>query len=292
MVRKSSLLFVLVCLYAGPAFSLDSNSVKKASGKSQFSVSAGGCIFYNDMFDIFERGAYSYYGADPWVGDDQFYNNSGFGIGGYFDVTYLEIGLDFIFGSFKPGKTTYTGSYELKSTHFGFSLPGKYPVAPGRMTAYPLPGIDYQIFVSGEAIGGGSGNGEIDRDSLVDEDWYDIFSIPVGVGMDYNLNERLYLRDEVLMNFKLDGSREEYLRNEAKRNKISLSLCSSSGRDQSWYRLQTGRRFKSGRRRGKRQEMIGKPWTGYREFTLKSGGRRRFTTEAGNIVPKTQVPSP
>jgi len=204
--------------------------VKTYGKSSRFSPSAGGRIFYNGMFDIFES-SYTYYGSvDPYSDYfENFYSNNGFGIGGYFDVTYLELGLDFILGSFKPNSNKYTGSYELKSTHFGFSLLGKYPVALGRMMVYPLLGIDYQMFVSGEASGG-SRNGEISRDDRVDEDWYDFFSIPVGAGMDYNLNAKLYLRGEVLLNFKLDGSREESLRNEAKKSNINLSLFQFGGR--------------------------------------------------------------
>ncbi|GAB6391295.1 MAG: hypothetical protein MdMp014T_0668 [Treponematales bacterium] len=175
--------------------------------QNRFSLSAGVRVFYNGMFDIAE---WQYDGVyDPY--ENNILLCHGFGIGAYFDAACAEIGMDFLLGSFKPGSTTYTGDYELRSTHFGFSLLGKYPVALGRTTVFPLLGIDYQWFTSGEANEGGSGI-DVKRDELGDEDWYDIFSIVVGGGVDYNLNAKLYLRGKVLLNFKMDGSREDFLR--------------------------------------------------------------------------------
>jgi hypothetical protein len=200
------------------AFSLDSGN-KKNPLAPDFSMSAGGRIFYNGMFDSF---SYSYshssqYG-DPLAGfNENFYNNHGFGIGGFFDATYLEIGMDLIFGSFKPNARGYSGDFEMKSTHFGFSLLAKYPFTLGQVMFFPLVGIDYQIFVSGEAYGHTVSHDDYD-------DWFDAFSIAAGVGLDYNLGSKLYLRGGLLANFKLDGERESELKNYAKNNDVTLSL--------------------------------------------------------------------
>jgi hypothetical protein len=148
----------------------------------------GGRIFYNGMF-----GVWSHDGSDLVFTS----TNNGFGIGGFFDATYVEIGLDFIFGSYE----NYSYIYKMKSTQFGFSLLGKYPFAVKDLTVFPLVGIDYQIFISGEAYG----------ITVSHDDWYDVFSFAVGGGLDYNLSSKLYLRSELLLNIKLKDIYESEL---------------------------------------------------------------------------------
>lgn len=204
MARKVFLIFTLASLCALAAFSLDASG--KANKAADFSLSAGGRIFYNGMFNIGEQ---SYMETDEntaFINSylSNLYSNHGFGIGGFFDATYVEIGLDFIFGTFTPNNSGYHGNFELNSTQFGFSLMGKYPVALGSITAFPLLGIDYQILISGEVKPGGS---KLKRSDLGRwKDLYDAFSISVGGGVDYNLTSKLYLRGVFLLNFKLDSS--------------------------------------------------------------------------------------
>ncbi|GHV82346.1 hypothetical protein AGMMS49991_09040 [Spirochaetia bacterium] len=181
-----------------------------------FSVSAGGRIFYNGMFDIF----------DYWSGANNFRaiidnnldnQNNGFGIGGFFDATYVEIGMDFIFSSLNPLR----GDTELKSTYFGFTILGKFPVSAGPgVTFFPLAGIDYQIFLSGKAEGL-----TIERDDMSGdyEDRYDAFSLVVGAGLDYNITGKLYLRGEVLINFKMEDDFDKMLKKLAKEDDVSFS---------------------------------------------------------------------
>jgi len=212
----------LLCLCAFSAFSLSSEN-KKNPLAPDFSVSAGGRLFYNGMFSIWERGAYSYLGSDPLAGfDENFYDNHGFGIGGFFDATYVEIGIDFISGSFKPNSKFYSGDFELSSTQFGFSILAKYPFAFGKLAVFPLVGIDCQIFISG-----GTNGHTVSRNSLGGyEDSYDAFSFAVGIGLDYSLGSKLYLRGGLLANFKGDSKLESELRDLAKKNSVAFSLFS------------------------------------------------------------------
>jgi hypothetical protein len=46
----------------------------------------------------------------------------------------------------------------------------------------------------------------------------------VGAGLDYNLTDTLYLRGEVLVNFKQDSKFESALRDIAKENEIGFPL--------------------------------------------------------------------
>jgi hypothetical protein len=59
---------------------------------SVLSLSAGGRIFYNGMFTTVKQ---------KKANQDYSYTtgNNGFGIGGFFDATYIEIGMDIILGS-------------------------------------------------------------------------------------------------------------------------------------------------------------------------------------------------
>jgi hypothetical protein len=208
MVKKHVLILpLLLCLCALPAFSLSSGGIKKNTLVPDFSLSAGGRIFYNGMFDIWEVSNYKA------LFENSLHSNNGFGIGVFFDATFVEIGMDFIFGSFNPNERQYTGDFELMSTQFGFTILGKFPFAVGPATFFPLAGIDYQIFLSGKNEGF-----TIDRDDLPGDykDLYDAFSLVVGVGLDYTITKKLYLRAEVLVNFKMEGDSDKALKKLAK----------------------------------------------------------------------------
>jgi hypothetical protein len=254
MPKRIGLFFVLLCLCVGAAFSLDSKTATNTFDKVPFSLSAGARIFYNGMFDIFE---YSYSSgsssAVEWASKyyPTFFNNHGFGISGFFDATYVEIGIDFIFGSFKSssgsvkiytsgGYMIHDRDFDVTSTQFGFSLLGKYPFGLGEATLFPLLGIDYQMFISGKVkYRDHSSTIDIDRDDLADGAWHpysddqyfeyevgmlDAFSIAAGCGLDYKLTDRLYLRSELLLNFKINGNFEKKRREEAEDYNVYLSL--------------------------------------------------------------------
>jgi outer membrane protein W len=223
MAKRHMLALPLLCLCALSAFPLSSDGIKRNSLTPDFSLSAGGRIFYNGMFNIWE---YSYTNNDAGpavvsVLESSLFSNNGFGIGGFFDAAYLEIGMDLIFGAFKPNARGYTGDFEMNSTQFGFTLLGKFPFAAGPVTVFPLAGIDYQIFLSGEANGF-----TIKRDDMSGsyQDMFDAFSLVVGAGLDYNITDKLYLRGELLANFKLESDFERELKRLANANQVSFSL--------------------------------------------------------------------
>ncbi|GHU73634.1 hypothetical protein FACS189450_13780 [Spirochaetia bacterium] len=225
MMKKLFSILFLTVIITGNIFAQERLGGNKNGPAPKFSLGAGGRIFYNGMFDIWEFDPYlTYGGVDPYayIYENNFHSNNGFGIGVFFDATYVEIGMDFIFGSFKPNYDKYTGDFELKSTQFGFTILGKFPFAAGPgVTVFPLAGIDYQIFLSGEADGF-----TIERDDMSGdfEDMYDAFSLVVGVGLDYNITTKLYLRGEVLVNFKMESDSDKALKRLAGENDLSFSL--------------------------------------------------------------------
>jgi hypothetical protein len=190
-----------------------------------FSVSMGGRVFYNGMFDI---GKYSYsytyagggssaqlFGALNTL-ENNIHDNHGVGVSLFWDFTYAELGGDVIFGSFTPNAEDYSGDFQLQSAQIGFTLLGKLPIGAGAVTFFPLAGIDYQHFISGEG-------GDVDLTGDY-ADLFDAFSLVAGAGLDFNLSAKVYLRIEALCNFKMEGGSDKALRNLAGDNDISFSL--------------------------------------------------------------------
>jgi opacity protein-like surface antigen len=137
------------------------------------------------------------------------------GGGGYafLDATYAELGVDFLFSS--PSIHWGDGGYVVES-HFGFSVLGKYPIAIGSLTVFPLVGIDYQIFLQyqqkdkdGKDVGDPTKRADVPEDYA---DRYDAFSIAIGGGVDIPVADKIFVRGEALWNFKLDSKYEKEAR--------------------------------------------------------------------------------
>jgi hypothetical protein len=114
----------------------------------------------------------------------------------FFDATYGEVSVGFSGGSLKV--LNLNGSYS--SLHF--SLLGKYPFALGsKFVLFPLLGIDYQIFLSAK----------IDTKSIkvFDPGDYNALAFKFGIGGDYELTEKLYLRGQFLYGIRLANKAEK-----------------------------------------------------------------------------------
>jgi hypothetical protein len=127
---------------------------------------------------------------------------AGGGFGLFFDATYAEIGLGLDFG-----KNTDNG-VDSEMTFMTISLLGKYPIVLNdTVTLFPLLGFDWKIFLAGKR-----GPLEIERADVKDmggeETDADAFSIDVGVGADFTLTEKLYIRADALLGFKLPSKSE------------------------------------------------------------------------------------
>jgi hypothetical protein len=192
-----------------------------------FSLSAGA----GGMFDAF-------FSSTKIADQDPSKSNSvGGGLYAFFDATYAEIDLDLLFSSYDADPDNKDdGSTAL--TYFGISVLGKYPIALSeQVTLFPLLGIDYQAFLSGqmkdkdgEKVGDESKRGDDAYGDYKVEDMLDAFSIAVGVGADFGLTEQLYLRGEFLWNFKLDNKSEAENRKDAKDANVDYSLFTSGPR--------------------------------------------------------------
>ena len=117
----------------------------------------------------------------------------------FFDAHYVEADVYFAGGSVdivaKAGGIS--GSVDAGSfTQLGFSLLGKYPIEMGELTVFPLFGINYNIVLSYKLP-----NGEKFPESAAE--WFSQFGFQAGAGLDYNLNDNLYLRASALLHLRL-----------------------------------------------------------------------------------------
>lgn len=103
----------------------------------------------------------------------------------FFDAKYVEISMNCIISE----------DYEQKLTQAGFTVLGKLPFTTGPVTFFPVLGVDFQFFLFGEG-----GDLTIKRDDLPGDkqDFYDDYSYCAGIGLDYNMSDKLYLRGEAI----------------------------------------------------------------------------------------------
>jgi hypothetical protein len=183
-----------------------------AKEKNNFSLSAGLGGFFYSSFDI-ER--------IQWVSAQA---TAGGGVTAFFDATYGEASIDMLWGSqLPPIYPEDPASSSMALTHLGFSIYGKYPFTLKKITIYPMLGIDYHMFLSGQ-IHDADGNkygDKIKRGDAVDgdyntEDSLDYVSIGLGFGMDFPLPKSFFIRSEIIINYKFDSKVERDRRENAK----------------------------------------------------------------------------
>jgi len=167
-----------------------------AVSAQQISMSAGGNIFY-----VGDYGG-GIYGAQSSDGDDKIHIPwNGFGFGGFFDYTYAEASLAFVFGGGHPvevynGRTTTDKDVDVSFTSLNIGVLGKYPLflvfLPDNIQVFPAVGFDWAIVLSGE-VKEGRFKEEVDNPGDASALW-----LKFGGGLDYSINDRLFVRPELL----------------------------------------------------------------------------------------------
>jgi hypothetical protein len=182
-MKKCISVLVLSALVAGGAFAVDlaigGGLLTDISGNNGIKGSDGGYDFYDG------------------------YRCTSFGVQGFFDITYVELGLYYAYGSMTRvvtvnGVKDPYGSRDAGSVgQFGFSLLGKYPIEVGSVLIFPMFGIDYNIVLSwkylGEKVLGNESTSE----------WLSQFGLLAGLGVDFNLSEKLFLRTTGMFHIRL-----------------------------------------------------------------------------------------
>jgi hypothetical protein len=186
MQKKLILALLMIALAAGGAF-------------AQLGLSVGG----GGLFDFSARN-----GIKVKVGNDDVYEGlRNMSIGGFifFDVTYAELNVNFAYGSLSHVYVGLDGEKFVNemggiaiekpsAMQFGFSLLGKYPINMGKLTIFPLLGVDYNIVLSikrnGKSIDDNPG-------------YWNQFGFLAGIGGDISLTKSLFFRMEGLFHLRL-----------------------------------------------------------------------------------------
>ena len=159
-----------------------------------FQMSAGGGAFFDYSFNNGISGTIltidSYFGI----------RNVSFGAYGFFDATYVEVGVGIAYGSLSLGSEGWGdlivanyGSDDFGSAvQLDFTILGKYPINLGAFTIFPLLGVSYNMVLS-HTMNGESNNSPGDLNQ---------FGILGGAGLDFGLTDSLYLRGEALFHLR------------------------------------------------------------------------------------------
>jgi opacity protein-like surface antigen len=121
----------------------------------------------------------------------------GFGVNAFFDAKYAEVNVNFVFDISSSG----SGDEKVSATlmGLGFGVLGKYPIPMGeKLTLFPLVGIDYNLVLSSSVKIGDAD--AVKSDSPGDSNQ---LSILAGIGVDYALSEKLYIRGEAMFMYRL-----------------------------------------------------------------------------------------
>jgi len=148
------------------------------------------------------------------------FDNTSFGGFVFFDITYAEIELDYLYGTIgntvngKDQGKTFSGVFN----QLGIGIMGKYPIDLGIMTLFPMIGINYNMVSSYEIDGKEySKVTGADLKSYTISEYFSQLGILAGVGADFTLTDQLFLRAEVQFHLRLPSKRQEIFTDVAKK---------------------------------------------------------------------------
>jgi hypothetical protein len=188
-MKKSISILALLAIVATGAF---------AQG---FSLAVGGGLLFDMSVGNGFKGNYNYMGMSGSLEESM--QNLSFGGFGFFDATYAELDVSFAYGIMK-GKFSGTGIFagigdtlvpiqDGNQLQLGFTLLGKYPIALGGFSLFPLLGADYNLVLSYKDKNGNSWDkpGDISQIGLL-----------AGLGLDFPFSSALFLRAEAMFHFR------------------------------------------------------------------------------------------
>ncbi|MDR1576276.1 MAG: hypothetical protein LBS37_09760 [Treponema sp.] len=194
-MKKRVVFLVLVCISAA----LSAQSIK---------VGGGGNFTAN--FDTFA----------PTEDGKEFFKDRnthmlGGGIYAFFDLTYLEFNAGVLFGNFNWDNTDDLSDEEKKGvniTALKLGLFGKFPIAMGAFTLFPMLGIDGQMFINGKYM-------DEDIEAEDGRKMWNQFWFKAGVGLDIPLpagGGKVFLRPEFLYGIRMNTDDEKDVLDEVK----------------------------------------------------------------------------
>jgi hypothetical protein len=129
----------------------------------------------------------------------------GGGFFAFFDATFIEVSIGLLFGSMRQGFDGEWDDVPLSLSFLTLSLYGKYPFSLDRFNLFPMLGVQFNYCLSAQ-----QGGETIFANPLVRSGFMNRFWIKLGVGADFNLTEKFYLRPSFLygINFGTRNDRD------------------------------------------------------------------------------------
>lgn len=163
---------------------------------SALDMSAGGGVSFSGLSSKTEwsMGSFS---------DDGKLTATYFGFNGFFDAQYAvaSVGLQMSLSQKADGEDTKEDTTDLT-----MGILGKYPIALGSFTVFPLAGIEYDANLSIKADGEKVDKADLDADVKAS---YNMFWIKAGIGADFGINDNIYIRPTALFGYKLKSKLEK-----------------------------------------------------------------------------------
>ncbi len=181
-MKSAVAVLALLCLAAG-AFGIDISAGIGANGAYSMTV-----------------GKYEGFGSSS----DTLTSRIPFTFMAFVDLTYLQVTAGYRMFNGAYQKTTVTGvgasttesDRKLSGGHLAFAGYGKFPFKIGRITLFPMLGVEYDLTIAGTDMIGNDLSGRQKADS--NEFW-----IKGGVGADISITPKIYVRPELIAGYKL-----------------------------------------------------------------------------------------
>jgi opacity protein-like surface antigen len=180
-MKKITLCAVLVLCTAAAALALPPLKLSVGGG-GLFASDFGGGVKQDSSGEAIKM---------PWYGGGGF---------AFFDATYAELAVSFIYGAGKydePNKAIVNFSI----MNLGFSLLGKYPFSIGKLSVFPLVGVEYRRTLSVKDEDGNEVDTAAGDFSAL---WFQ-----AGGGADFALTNNLFIRGSLLYGLRLPSTFED-----------------------------------------------------------------------------------
>jgi len=134
----------------------------------------------------------------------------GVGFNAFFDATYVMVKAGMFIGGnseeFDMGNKKQT--MNITGTYLSLGVLGKYPVDMGGFTLFPMLGFEYNMLLSMKMSMGDDSETfkRADQDNASDSD---MLILQLGVGADFNLTDKIYVRPNLLWGIDLNRSKGE-----------------------------------------------------------------------------------
>jgi len=182
-------------------------------GSAAFAIetSAGGGLKYTNTMSKLE-------GTESPVTMEVSGAQSEVAVFGFFDATYVQVDLGysmFVGGTVKEsldgaGAFDYSESSDLEGSvsYLTVGVLGKYPIPVGSFTLFPLLGVEYKLNLTYKDEDGNDMKEDMtsSEKSSLNEFWF-----KAGLGADFNITPKVYVRPSVLFGAKVKSGEEKDL---------------------------------------------------------------------------------